>query len=85
MHPFQEMIACCKVLYHPRASHTSTVTLPRLGNSSTQGRHAQASPEASVGWKGGMRCSNASPPPPSTTPPAPSSNPPAPVGKKDAD
>lgn len=74
MHPFQEVIACCKVLYHPRASHTSTVTLPRFGNSSTQGRHAQASPEASVGWKG--RCVAPTPPPPHL-PPHTSPRPPA--------
>lgn len=49
---FQEIIPCCKVLYHPRASHTYMVTPPRLANIPTQGRHAQMIPEASVGWRG---------------------------------
>lgn len=51
MRRFRQMIPRCKVLNHPRASHTYTVT--PLVNISTQGRHAWKIPEARVGWRGG--------------------------------
>lgn len=49
---FLEIIPCCKVLYHPCASHAYTVTPVRLANISKQGHDAQTIPEASVGWRG---------------------------------